>query len=433
MDKNMRQALSTFDFLHSSHKWIQTILSCGKHSTTLQIGIISRFWFCRRSRRLKINIRWTPMHFRKSNICANKLDVQETDISLTQLNRSWTYFSWCRFKDGRYSSFGSLKFGKRGATKTNPLKPRVLQHRETCGTTSWQAHGWKIKAKLQPRATILNCFMLTMSLRMWDFLSPLLFCTCLRTMKPWLWWKSKAGVQRWDMCQGSTEFLFIGCLTEITWTPRFRSGTLTPDTRSQTYWQKDTSHMTNGTIFFICSTSAISALFVVPRIFSLISCTKRMAKRMQEQEEENRIVAKARPPAMNLTSSVPTSSSSVYSPVASRCPGIFKASSRQVGLSEKPGASANLSSNSDAASSSQGWQRDAQLFRETCGNRQGSEVSESTGEICHEHRETCAKDVQKIQKLQKIQKSQNPKVEIGHIISEYHHIMLITWRKSSRS
>ena len=30
---SMRQAFSTFDFLHSSHKWTQTILSCGKHNT----------------------------------------------------------------------------------------------------------------------------------------------------------------------------------------------------------------------------------------------------------------------------------------------------------------------------------------------------------------------------------------------------------------
>ena len=67
--------------------------------------------------------------------------------------------------------------------------------------------------------------------------------------------------------------------------------------------------------------------------FSLISCTERMAKRMQEQSEENRIVAKSRPTTMNLTSSVATSSSSVNSPIASRSPGILKASSRQVGLS----------------------------------------------------------------------------------------------------
>ena len=47
--------------------------------------------------------------------------------------------------------------------------------------------------------------------------------------------------------------------------------------------KKDTSPVTNGTIFFVCSTSAIAALCAVARNFSLISCTERMAKRMQEQ------------------------------------------------------------------------------------------------------------------------------------------------------
>ena len=44
--------------------------------------------------------------------------------------------------------------------------------------------------------------------------------------------------------------------------------------------------------------------------------------------------------------------------VASRSPWILKASSRQVGSSRKPVATAYQSSNPDAASSSQGWQRD---------------------------------------------------------------------------
>ena len=54
----------------------------------MQIGTVSGFWFCRRSRRLKINIRWTFVHFRKPHVCAKKLDVQETDFSLTQFYRS---------------------------------------------------------------------------------------------------------------------------------------------------------------------------------------------------------------------------------------------------------------------------------------------------------------------------------------------------------
>ena len=99
--------------------------------------------------------------------------------------------------------------------------------------------------------------------------------------------------------------------------------------------------------------------------FSSLYCIERMAKRMQEETEEQRIVAKSRPTAMNLTSSVRTSSLSVNSPIASRSPGLLKASSRQIGSSGRRGASANQSSNPDAASSSQGWQRDAEPFIST--------------------------------------------------------------------
>ena len=90
-----------------------------------------------------------------------------------------------------------------------------------------------------------------------------------------------------------------------------------------------------------------------------------MAKRMQEQSEENRIVAKSSPTSMNLTSSFAASSSSVNSLIASRSPGKLRASSRQVGLSGRLDASSNQNSNPDAVSSSQGWQGDAQLFFST--------------------------------------------------------------------
>ena len=53
-----------------------------------------------------------------------------------------------------------------------------------------------------------------------------------------------------------------------------------------------------------------------------------MAKRMQEQEGDNRIVAKSKPTTMNLAFSVSTSSSTVNSPIASKSPGILKAPCR---------------------------------------------------------------------------------------------------------
>ena len=79
-----------------------------------------------------------------------------------------------------------------------------------------------------------------------------------------------------------------------------------------------------------------------------------MAKRMQERKEEEESVAKSKATAMNLSSHVPTSSSSAKSLIASKCLGTLiptgKPESRMRGNSE-----------SDAASSSQARLKDAYL------------------------------------------------------------------------
>ena len=103
MDKILWQTLGKFDLVHSSYKWILSMLFCGKHSRTVQAWIISRLWFCRRPSRLKINIRENPVYLWKSHVCANKMDVQETNFSFTRLYRSWNNFSQCRFTHGLYS------------------------------------------------------------------------------------------------------------------------------------------------------------------------------------------------------------------------------------------------------------------------------------------------------------------------------------------
>ena len=85
-----------------------------------------------------------------------------------------------------------------------------------------------------------------------------------------------------------------------------------------------------------------------------MSCLETVAKRVQEQKEEERIVAKSKSTAMNLSSRVPTSSSSAKSPIASKSPGILVAS-------EKPESRMRRNSKSDAASSSQARLQDAYL------------------------------------------------------------------------
>ena len=110
---------------------------------------------------------------------------------------------------------------------------------------------------------------------------------------------------------------------------------------------------------------------------SLISCPKTMAKRMQEQKGEKRIVAKSKSTAMNLSSHVPTSSSSAKSPIASKSLGILTASTGNLtrGQEEiqKP----------DAASSSQARLQDAYLGRlmDTATGKPVATKEEESGDV----------------------------------------------------
>ena len=240
------QTLSTFDLIHSSHLWIQTIFSFGKHSTAMQNGTVSRLWFCRRCRRLNINIKWTVVHDQKSHVRANKLDVLETDFSFTQLNRSCNYFSWCRFTHGWipaldlwdsvfevfHSSPNQMKKTKgqvRGDLSRNTTSNKHIQN--------------KTKVPIHHNSLELSNV---------DHVSSNAKSSRFGAML-------KAEVQHWDTYPESTESLLTGCLTELIWIPRFKSSISTPNTNLQTYWPKGTSHVMCGTIFFICSTSAISA------------------------------------------------------------------------------------------------------------------------------------------------------------------------------
>ena len=110
-----------------------------------------------------------------------------------------------------------------------------------------------------------------------------------------------------------------------------------------TFTRDDLHHLFN-----ICHFSSICCA----QNSSLISCFKKMAKRMQEQKDEERIVAKSRPSAMNLSSTVPASSSSAKNLIASSDPGILRASG-------KPESRVRRNSEPDAASSSQRELKDA--------------------------------------------------------------------------
>ena len=82
--------------------YIPAILLCGKHSTTLQAWIVSRLWFWAGDlEHSKSTSAGVLVYFRESHVCANKLDVQETDLSFTLFHRSRVNFSRCKFTHGR--------------------------------------------------------------------------------------------------------------------------------------------------------------------------------------------------------------------------------------------------------------------------------------------------------------------------------------------
>ena len=90
---------------------------------------------------------------------------------------------------------------------------------------------------------------------------------------------------------------------------------------------------------------------VPENVFNLLrDCTDFVSHHCQKK----RIVAKSKSTAMNLSSHVPTSSSSAKIPIASQSPGILKATG-------KPESRMRRSSKSDAASSSQARLQDAYL------------------------------------------------------------------------
>ena len=89
MDQNLWQTIVSFDLLHSSHKWLPTILSCGKHGSTMQVGTVSGPWFCRKSWRLKFDLGENLVYLWKSHLRSHKLDVQDTIFCFTLFDRIW--------------------------------------------------------------------------------------------------------------------------------------------------------------------------------------------------------------------------------------------------------------------------------------------------------------------------------------------------------
>ena len=139
--------------------------------------------------------------------------------------------------------------------------------------------------------------------------------------------------------------------------------------------QTPTRNVMSGTIFSIYLASAISAQFAALRISAPPAALKRWQKGCKKREE--RIVAKSKP-TLNLVSHAATNSSTVQSPIASKSPGTLRALCQQDWKSTGK-LVAREPNQKDASSSSQVWQKDAEMDKSTrrlVSGRKGPGTSE---------------------------------------------------------
>ena len=148
---------------------------------------VSRFWHCRKSGRFEIDFRWNIVRVRKSHVCSNKLDVQETDMCVPQFNGCWNYFCGYGVTYGRNSRPRSLGFGyycdalklKSGAERQVSTKRSVTRQsiREATNSASHQTGTTRTFVSWALRMTQVKSLV-----HKTVILSPRCHVT------PWYWW-----------------------------------------------------------------------------------------------------------------------------------------------------------------------------------------------------------------------------------------------------
>ena len=165
--------------------------------------------------------------------------------------------------------------------------------------------------------------------------------------------------------------LLIGCLTKINWDPKIRIKYV--DTKHHLADILTKGHFTRdewNNLLNLLNISYFSSLCCAQN-FSLTSCTRTMAKRMQEQKGDNWIVSKVKadddePGRLCLDKFFNCEQADcVEKPRDTQS----TLSNRLVKFAEKLDT---INSNHDAASSAQGWQKrcsTGRRYRETCRTR----------------------------------------------------------------
>ena len=109
------------------------------HQTIDNCGTVSRLRFCRRSWVFEIHFWWNIVHFGKSYVCSNQLDV-ETNFSSTRVS---TQLFGCRMKDGRYSRSWFV-----GSDRYSSSQTHASERSRTERPDKFQENSWKDWSKI---------------------------------------------------------------------------------------------------------------------------------------------------------------------------------------------------------------------------------------------------------------------------------------------
>ena len=181
------------------------------------------------------------------------------------LNRSRALISWCRFTHGWNSCPWSLGFGYRSIplfSNSIKRKPKI-KHEAHC-VTPHQTSTPKTKLKSQPTKILLsNVDYVSSIVKSSLFGSMLYICEDSEAVIKII---MKGRIPTMGHVSRTHRVALDWIFDRTTLDPKIQIRCIDTNINSQTFWPKVISRVTNGIIFFICSTSAISAPLAAPNI-----------------------------------------------------------------------------------------------------------------------------------------------------------------------
>ena len=171
VDRGLRKTSSTFDLLHSSHKW-STKQCCNVGNTALQcrLGTVSRLWLCGQSWRFEIDLGWNIVHILEATHLSHQVGCgKKTDMCITLSNRVWIFSLDLGFRMEGIPTLDLWEWVS-DVFHSNTDQKQEVKASSTVWPVEWVKHPrseWTLRETVQVLKDILNCLMSILSPHTW--------------------------------------------------------------------------------------------------------------------------------------------------------------------------------------------------------------------------------------------------------------------------